>query len=139
MSAPQLQIEIKHNQAMAAFMLVCALFILGTGFVIGFSLNTVTGVIILLVSIGYFTQPAVVVTETGLEHRNLFGMTLRRTDYDSLSDLSVEPDGSFWLTRGGTKEKVRGMIRFLLSGTDVKRFEDAIRAAKGPREDNRSE
>lgn len=130
MSAPQLPIEIKHNQVMAIFMLVCALFILSTSFLVGVSLNTLTGVIILVVSIGYFTQPAVVVTESGLEHRNLLGMTLRRTDYDSLADLSVEPDGSLWVTRGGTKEKVRGMIRFLLSGADMKRFEDAIRAAK---------
>jgi hypothetical protein len=130
MSAPQLPIEIKHNQVMAIFMLVCALFILSTSFLVGVSLNTLTGVIILVVSIGYFTQPAVVVTESGLEHRNLLGMTLRRTDYDSLADLSVEPDGSLWVTRGGTKEKVRGMIRILLSGADMKRFEDAIRAAK---------
>jgi hypothetical protein len=57
-------------------------------------------------------------------------MTLRRTDYDSLADLSVEADGTITVTRGGTKEKVRGMIRFLLSGADLKRFEDAIRAAK---------
>jgi hypothetical protein len=130
MSAPQLPIEIKHNQAMAIFMLVCALFILGTSFLIGVSLNTLTGVIILLVSIGYFLQPAIVVTESGLEHRNLLGMTLRRTDYDSLADLSVEADGTITVTRNGTTEKVRGMIRFLLSGADLKRFEDAIRAAK---------
>lgn len=130
MSAPQLPIEIKHNQVMAIVMLVCALFILATSFLVGVSLNTVTGVIILLVSIGYFTQPAVVVTESGLEHRNLLGMTLRRTDYRSLADLDVEPDGTIWVTRAGTKEKVRGMIRFFLSGADMKRFEDAIRAAK---------
>ena len=130
MSAPQLPIEIKHNQAMAIFMLVCALFILGTSFLVGVSLNTLTGVIILLVSIGYFLQPAIVVTESGLEHRNLLGMTLRRTDYDSLADLSVEADGTITVTRNGTTETVRGMIRFLLSGADLKRFEDAIRAAK---------
>ena len=130
MSAPELPIEIKHNQAMAIFMLVCALFILGTSFLIGVSLNTLTGVIILLVSIGYFLQPAIVVTESGLEHRNLLGMTLRRTHYDSLADLSVEADGTITVTRNGTTEKVRGMIRFLLSGADLKRFEDAIRAAK---------
>jgi hypothetical protein len=130
MSAPQLPIEIKHNQVMAIFMLVCALFILATSFIVGVSLSTLTGVLILLVSIGYFVQPAVVVTESGLEHRNLLGMTLRRTDYDSLADLSVEADGTITVTRGGTKEKVRGMIRFLLSGADLKRFEDAIRAAK---------
>ena len=130
MSAPQLPIEIKHNQGMAIFMLVCALFILGTSFLVGVSLNTLTGVIILLVSIGYFLQPAIVVTESGLEHRNLLGMTLRRTDYDSLADLSVEADGTITVTRNGATEKVRGMIRFLLSGADPKRFEDAIRAAK---------
>lgn len=130
MSAPQLPIEIKHNQGMAAFMLVCSLFILATSFVVGVSLNTVTGVILLLVSIGYFTQPAIVATESGLEHRNLLGMTLRRTDYERFSDLGVDADGSFVVTRGGTTEKVRGMMRFFLSGADLKRLEEAIRAAK---------
>ncbi|MFO0713215.1 MAG: hypothetical protein U0353_25390, partial [Sandaracinus sp.] len=81
------------------------------------------------VSIGYLTQPAIVATETGLEHRNLLGMTLRRTDYDRLSDLSVE-GGTFYVTRGGTKEKVRGMIRFFLSGSDLARLEEAIRASR---------
>lgn len=130
MSAPQLPIEIKHNQGMAAFMLLCSLFILATSFVVGVSLNTVTGVILLLVSIGYFTQPAIVATESGLEHRNLLGMTLRRTDYERFSDLGVDADGSFVVTRGGTTEKVRGMMRFFLSGADLKRLEEAIRAAK---------
>lgn len=130
MSAPQLPIEIKHSQGMAAFMLVCSLFILATSFVVGVSLNTVTGVILLLVSIGYFTQPAIVATESGLEHRNLLGMTLRRTDYERFSDLGVDADGSFVVTRGGTTEKVRGMMRFFLSGADLKRLEEAIRAAK---------
>jgi hypothetical protein len=129
MSAPQLPIEIRHNQGVAIFMLVCSLFILGTSFLVGVSLNTVTGVILLLVSIGYFANPSLVVTASGIEHRNLLGMTLRRTDYDSLADLSIDADGTFYVTRNGSKEKVRGLIRFFLSGPDMKRFEDAVRAA----------
>jgi hypothetical protein len=129
MSDTKLPIEIHHNRGVAIFMLVCAVFILGTTFLVGVSMNTITGVILLLVSIGYLMNPALVVTESGIEHRNILGMTLRRTDYDSLSDLSVDPDGTFFVTRGGTREKVRGVIRFFLNGADVKRLEDAVKAA----------
>lgn len=128
MSAPQLPIEIKHNQGMAIFMFVCSLFILATSFLVGVSLNTLTGAILLLVSIGYFTQPAIVATATGFEHRNLLGMTLRRTDYGSLSDVKLEPDGSIFVEHGGKREKAIG-LRFFLSGADLKRLEDAIRSA----------
>ncbi len=129
MSAPTLPIEIRHNPGVAIFMLVCSLFILGTTLLVGVSLNTVTGVILLLVSIGYFANPALVVTDSGIEHRNILGMTLRRTDYDSLADVTLDDDGTFYVTRNGTKEKVRGILRFFLSGADVKRFEDAVKAA----------
>ncbi len=131
MSAPlPLPIEIRHRRGMAFFMLACSVFILGTSFLVGVSLNTLTGALLLVVSIAYLTQPAIVATESGLEHRNLLGMTLRRTDYRSLADLDVEPDGSFVITRGGTKEKVRGVLRFFLDAGDLKRLEDAIRDAK---------
>lgn len=130
MSAPTLPIEIKHNQGVAIFMLVCAVFILGTSFLVGVSLNTVTGVILLLVSFGYLMNPALVVTRSCIEHRNILGMTLRRTEYGSLADLSVDDEGTFWVTRDGTKEKVRGLFRFFLSGPDLKRFEEAIRASR---------
>jgi uncharacterized membrane protein YobD (UPF0266 family) len=127
MAEPVLPIEIRHNQGMAIFMLVCALFILGTTFLVGVSLNTLTGVVLLIVSIGYFTQPGLVVTERGFEFRNLLGMTMRRTEFTSLSDVSVE-DGAFYVKRGTQREKVIGM-RWFLSGGDIKRLEDAVRAA----------
>ena len=124
---PVLPIEIRHNQGMAIFMLCCSLFILATTFLVGVSLNTLTGVILLLVSIGYFTQPGIVVTERAFEFRNLLGMTMRRTEFGSLADVSVE-DGVFYVSRDGNKEKVIGM-RWFLSGDDIKRLEDAVRAA----------
>ncbi len=126
-TAPVLPIAIRHNQGMAIFMLLSALFILSTTFLLGVSLNTVTGVILLVVSIGFLTQPGIVVTASGFEFRNLLGMTLRRTDFGSLADVSVE-DGVFYVKRGASKEKVIGM-RWFLSGADIKRLEDAVRAA----------
>ncbi len=128
---PQLPIEIRHNRGMASFMLVCALFILGTTAIVGFSMNTVTGIVLLVVSFGYFTQPGIVVTERGFEFRNLLGMTMRRTDFRSLAEVSVE-DGVFFVRRANGKEKVIGM-RWFLSGADIKRLEDAVRAASAER------
>lgn len=124
---PNLPIEIRHNRVMAVFMLLCAAIILATTAIVGVSLNTLTGVVLLVVAAGYLTKPGVVVTERGFEFRNLLGMTMRRVEFRSLADVTVE-NGAFYVARSNGREKVIGM-RWFLHGEDVRRLEEAVRAA----------
>lgn len=124
---PSLPIEIRHNRVMAVFMLLCAVFILATTAIVGVSLNTLTGVVLLIVAAGYLTKPGVVVTERGFEFRNLLGMTMRRVEFRSLADVTVE-NGAFYVARSNGREKVIGM-RWFLHGEDVRKLEEAVRAA----------
>lgn len=129
MADASLPLDIRYQPAIAGLMLVSSLFILGTTALVGVSLNTVTGVILLLVSIGYFTQPAIVVTSSGFEHRNILGMTMKRNDFGSLADVLVE-DGAVYVQRkGAEREKVIG-LRFHLSGADLAKLEEMARAAR---------
>lgn len=61
--------------------LACSGFILFTSLAIGPSINTITGIILLLVSIFYLVNPALVYTDDELQVKNLMGMTLKRHSF----------------------------------------------------------
>ena len=61
--------------------LACSGFILFTSIAIGPSINTITGVILLFVSIFYLVNPALVYTDDELQVKNLMGMTLKRHSF----------------------------------------------------------
>ena len=103
MAEAELPLNIRYQPVIAGLMLVSSLFILAT--------------------------TALVVTESGFEHRNLLGMTMRRNDFGSLADVVVE-DGTFYVERkGAEREKVIG-LRFHLSGADLEKLEEMARAAR---------
>lgn len=98
-----------------------AVFILAVSAGIGASLNTITGVLLLVISVLQFTVPVVIVTADELQMRNLFGMTLRRVPY-TLDTIDVSQPAP--RVEG---KKVRGFSAWSLDGAALARFRDEIR------------
>jgi len=118
--------RIRYNIAFPLIGLCASLFILAVSAKIGASLNTITGVIVLVVSVLQLLVPVVVVTADEIHLRNLFGMTLRRVSY-TLDILTF--DGNRPLVGGA---RVRGFSSWALDGAAVKRFrDDVVRRKQG--------
>ena len=83
------QYEVKHNKILPVVAIIASVFILGTSLVIGFSLNTVTGILFLIIGIAMLSRPAAVITKEQIEIKNLLGMTLKRYPYMS-KDISFK-------------------------------------------------
>lgn len=87
----ELPVTIGYNKGFGIVMLVCSVFILGVAFLTGQLFpQAITGGILLLVSLGYMTQPAVVIAPKEVQMKNLLGMTMRTHPFENLSDLAVE-------------------------------------------------
>lgn len=114
-------IHIHYNRVLAGFLFVCSLFILAISFIVGVSLNSITGAILLFVSVAYFVQPAFVVQRGKIEFRNVGGVTVRETPFESIGDFAFE-DGAVWIKRGGERVKVIG-VRLLYSAGDLAKLE----------------
>lgn len=122
-------IHIHYSRVISAFVFVCSLFILGASLMAGVSLNTITGAILLFVSVAYFVQPAFVVQRANVQFRNIAGMTVRETPFASLGDFAFD-DGAVWIKRGSERVKVIG-VRMLYSGSDLAKLEARARASRG--------
>jgi uncharacterized membrane protein len=62
-------------------MLICSIFILYVSLLAGFSLNTITGLILLLVSILMLTRNIAIITPHEIQMLNLLGMTVKTYSY----------------------------------------------------------
>jgi hypothetical protein len=119
-------IEIHYNRAMAAVMLLSALFILVVAFSLGKLFpQAITGGILLLVSIGFLTQPAIVVTSSEVQMRNMLGMTLKRHPFGSLAELKMR-DGALY----SGERKIAS--RRMLDAMEWRKLELAIEKASSP-------
>lgn len=113
--------RIRFHVAFPIIGLCASVFILAVSTQIGASLNTITGVVLLLVSVLQFTVPVVVVTQDEFQMRNLFGMTLRRVPYTldtiDVSERVPRVEGrrvrgfSGWALDGNAIELMRADIR----------------------------
>ena len=65
--------KIRYSTGFAAFLLVAAALVLGTSVLTGASVNLFTGVILLVVGIGYMVRPLGELTAGGLTVFALFG------------------------------------------------------------------
>ena len=125
MSEP-LPIEVHYNKVFGAVMLACSLFILAVAFSIGKPFpQAITGGITLLVSFGFLTQPVMVVAAGEVQMRNLFGMTMKRYPFASLTELEIRGN------RLRVNDKPIGSGRWLLHGRDWDTLGRAITAARG--------
>ena len=69
--------KVTYVKVLGILFLCCALFILFASLAIGPSLNTITGIMLLLISILYLVNPAVVYNDEAIMTKNLWGMTLK--------------------------------------------------------------
>ncbi|HXU06410.1 MAG TPA: hypothetical protein VN903_35885 [Polyangia bacterium] len=76
--------KIRYSTGLAVLMLVGATFVLGTSYITGLSLNTLTGVLILIVGIGYLTRPLAELTDSELTLFALFGPVKKQYPVASL-------------------------------------------------------
>ena len=70
--------KIRYSTGFAVFILVAAALVLGTSVLTGASINTFTGVILLVVGIGYMVRPLGELTATELTLFALFGPLKRQ-------------------------------------------------------------
>ena len=68
---------IRYNAALGALLLLLGLFTLGVGVVVTKPMLMLVGALNTFVGFGFATRPFVVVTERGVEMKNLLGMTMR--------------------------------------------------------------
>ncbi|MCG8572586.1 MAG: hypothetical protein MJB14_20835 [Spirochaetes bacterium] len=74
-------IEIRNKKLLPIITIAGSCFILGTSFVIGVSINTLTGVILLILGILLLVNPAAVITKDEIQVRNVLGMTVKKHPY----------------------------------------------------------
>ena len=116
--------KIGYNKIFGVVMLLCALFILGVAVITGKLFpQAITGSILLLLSLGYLMQPALVVATGEVEVKNLLGMTMKRHPLKSLAEVSLR-DGRICVGN----EKV-GNPGWMLSGADCDRLAAEIAKA----------
>jgi hypothetical protein len=105
--------------------LVCALFILVVGLMLGQVLQLGLGGFLLLISILQFTVPVVVIEAHEIQLRNLFGMTLRRVPYrpEEVTFEGLQP------YVGGAR--VRGMTAWVLDAVPLEAFKRHVEQRRG--------
>ncbi|MFL5764398.1 MAG: hypothetical protein ACJ77K_10700 [Bacteroidia bacterium] len=90
--------RVTYNKAFGIFLIAGSVFILAVSFMIGFSINTITGAILLLVGILYLNGAAVIYNKEELELKNLYGSTMKRynfhTDKVEIRDGAIYANGS---------------------------------------------
>lgn len=96
-----MQHPIRYNAVFGAFLLLMGLFTLGVGVMVGKGMLLLVGTLNALVGLGFTTRPFMMVTERGVEMRNLLGMTMRMHVVPK-QHLQVR-DGSIYDGRSGRK------------------------------------
>src|SRR5262245_1966391 len=94
--------KVRYSTACAVIILVSAAFVRGTTLFVGASVNTLTGVLMLIIGIGYLSRPLAELTETELTVFALFGPLKK---HYPIAELSVV-DGR--LRAGGKKIALAG-------------------------------
>ncbi|BAB75689.1 hypothetical protein ACN23B_20035 [Anabaena sp. FACHB-709] len=74
-------LQVKYKKIFPIFMLICSIFILYVSLVAGFSLNTITGLILLLLSFLMLTRTVAVITPNEIQMMNLLGITVKTYSY----------------------------------------------------------
>jgi hypothetical protein len=95
-------IEIKYKKIFSLFLFFASVFILYVSFIVGFSLNTITGVILFFLSILMLTRPIAVITPNNIQMINLFGITGKSYPYTPdqilIKDNSISVNGKKVIT-----------------------------------------
>lgn len=83
--------KVTYVKVLGYIFLVCAIFLLGTSIFIGPTLNTLGGLVILIFSLFYLANPAILYDDQEIRIKNVLGMTLRIYRFDR-DKIAVEGD-----------------------------------------------
>ena len=113
--------RVTYNKVIGIIFLVFSSFILYVSLLIGPSINTITGLLLLLVSILHLAGSAIVYDDEKMEVKNLFGITMKTysflTDSISIENSRIMVNGSKiqvqkWML---AKSDYNDLIQFILS------------------------
>ena len=74
-------LKIKYRKLFPIFFLVCGAFILYVALVIGFTPNTIIGIVLLPLGVLMLTRSVVSITRHTIQMKNLLGVTLKEYPY----------------------------------------------------------
>lgn len=112
----QTNLELKYLKAFPTFLLTCCALIFFSAFVTGFSMNTVTGLILLPIGILGLTQSIVTITPNEIQWKNMFGRTMKTFPYQA-EDMEVKENKVFV-----GDEKILGLWMYDQSQDTIKQY-----------------
>jgi membrane-bound ClpP family serine protease len=74
-------LQVKYKKIFPILILVCSIFILCVSLLTGFTPNTITGLILLLLGLLMLTRTVAVITPNEIQMMNLLGMTVKVYSY----------------------------------------------------------
>jgi hypothetical protein len=116
-------IPVRYTPYVAVPLLLGAIFVFGTGLMLGGVQLLVIGAMNLAVALAFLVQPWFVVHPDRIEVKNLMGMTLKTHAFTKLADIDVQ-DGKV-VSRAGQFKPVGG---WLARSSDVAEVEAVTRA-----------
>ena len=111
--------KVTYSKGFGISLIIGSLFILSASFIIGFSLNTLTGGILLVIGIMYLNNPAVEYDKENLELKNLYGGTVKK--YSFHADKIEIKDGGIY--SNDSKVRIAGVF---LNKTELHQLHDLI-------------
>lgn len=108
-------IKLHSNKIIAGFVLLCGVFITVAAISVGMEAYLIVGPVFIVLGILLFTNPTIVITDTEIQMRNLFGMTLKRYSY---TKETVEVKGRKLFVNG---KKINLGASGAMHGRDVNR------------------
>lgn len=120
------EVRVHYGKGWAITILIGATLLLVMAPFVRTWMTGVLGAVNLLMGILMLTQPMIVLGNGSLQLKNMFGMTVRRFEYSSLTEFDVDDKGVIWHTDGaGTRKKLR-LSRISASSSDWKRLIDTL-------------
>ena len=113
-------LTIKYKKAFPIFFLLCSAVILYAALVIGFTTNTIIGLILLPLSILMLIRSVIVITPNTIQMKNLLGMTVKEYSYApeqiSIRNNSVFVDDKKVFSVWWTDTNIRKLSAFFQLG-----------------------
>jgi hypothetical protein len=111
-------LEIGYKKVFPIVMLLSSLFILYVALIVGFTINTITGLVLLPVSILMLTRPVISMTPNEIQMKNLWGMVVKKYSYTrdriSLRNNSVYVDEKKVFSTWWANRNIKAIEAFLM-------------------------
>jgi hypothetical protein len=86
--------KIKYNKLFPLIIIISSTFIISASFVIGFSINSLLGGLLLVAGIFMLSKPVAVIKRDQIELKNILGMTLKKIPY-SKKEISFKKNNLY--------------------------------------------